>query len=104
LDFVDPQAAQWPLRTVMGAPGTFGDSTIEHRLDKTARHGGVDAQDQMLHLARSLELKGAIDVYARTSYAELLSARSGCIVHNPLYPFVDLAALCVRRERAPRQD
>jgi hypothetical protein len=28
---------------------------------------------------------------------ELVSRRLGCIVHNPVYAGVDLAALCVRR-------
>jgi ABC-type transport system substrate-binding protein len=79
-DWADAGAA---VRLLERAPGTFRD----HRVGPM---GGR-------RLARALERDGRIVVYARTAYAELASSRLGCVVHNPVVPLVDIAALCVKR-------
>jgi ABC-type transport system substrate-binding protein len=96
-DWADPEAALWPLLPHLGAPGTFGTPGISPRLEELARLAAARRVAGLERLARSLERDGEIDVYARTSYVELTSARLGCVVHNPLFPLADLAALCVGR-------
>jgi hypothetical protein len=34
--------------------------------------------------------------YSDGAIAELISARMGCVVHQPEYPGVDLSTVCVR--------
>ena len=74
----------------------FGDARIGSRLDRTARLRGTRRTAALASLAGALERDGRVDVYARTSFAELASARLGCVVHNPVVGLVDLAALCVK--------
>jgi DNA-binding SARP family transcriptional activator/ABC-type transport system substrate-binding protein/streptogramin lyase len=47
-------------------------------------------------LAERLEREAVYVPYVDYAIPELVSKRSGCIVHQPVYPGVDLAALCVR--------
>jgi DNA-binding SARP family transcriptional activator/ABC-type transport system substrate-binding protein len=51
-----------------------------------------------LALARRLERESLFAVYGRDAIPELVSRRLGCIVHQPEYAGVDLAALCLRDE------
>jgi ABC-type transport system substrate-binding protein len=47
-------------------------------------------------LARRIDRESLFAVYATPAVPELVSRRLGCVVHNPVYAGVDLAALCVR--------
>ena len=47
-------------------------------------------------LARRIERASLFAVYASRAMPELVSRRLGCIVHQPVYPGLDLAALCLR--------
>ncbi len=48
-------------------------------------------------LAAKLERDAVIIGYAQRAAPELLSRRLGCVVEHPIYPGVDLAALCLRQ-------
>ena len=48
-------------------------------------------------LARRIDRESLFAVYVTDAMPELVSRRLGCVVHNPVYAGVDLAALCVRR-------
>ena len=48
-------------------------------------------------LVRRIERRSLFAVFGTDAMPELVSRRLGCIVHNPVYAGVDLAALCVRR-------
>ena len=50
-------------------------------------------------LARKLDRESLFAVYQQEAIPELRSRRLGCIVHQPEYAGVDLAALCLRDER-----
>jgi len=47
-------------------------------------------------LARAIERDSLIAVYMQTAVPELVSRRLGCIVHQPEYAGVDLAAVCLK--------
>jgi hypothetical protein len=47
-------------------------------------------------LARQIERESLFAVFRTSAVPELVSRRLGCVVHQPEYPGVDLAALCVR--------
>ena len=47
-------------------------------------------------LARAIERDSLLAVYMQTAIPELVSRRLGCIVHQPEYAGVDLAALCLK--------
>jgi streptogramin lyase len=49
-----------------------------------------------LALARTLERESLFAVYEMDGWPELLSRRLGCVVHQPEYSGIDLAALCLR--------
>jgi ABC-type transport system substrate-binding protein len=51
-------------------------------------------------LARRLDRESLFAVYVRDAVPELVSRRLGCIVHQPEYAGVDLAALCLREEKS----
>jgi DNA-binding SARP family transcriptional activator/streptogramin lyase len=53
-----------------------------------------------LELARRIERESLFAVYAREAIPELRSRRLGCIVHQPEYAGIDLAALCLRNARS----
>jgi ABC-type transport system substrate-binding protein/DNA-binding SARP family transcriptional activator len=50
-------------------------------------------------LARRLDREALYAVYEDGAIPELVSPRLGCIVHQPEYPGVDLAALCLKATR-----
>ena len=50
-------------------------------------------------LARRIEKQSLFAVYDIGAIPQLLSARLGCVVQQPEYPGVDLAALCLRQGR-----
>ncbi len=47
-------------------------------------------------LAKRIEAKSLFAVYAYSAVPELVSRRLGCVVHQPQFPGVDLAALCLK--------
>jgi hypothetical protein len=47
-------------------------------------------------VARRIERESLFAVYDREVIPTLVSKRLGCIVHQPEYAGVDLAALCIR--------
>jgi hypothetical protein len=47
-------------------------------------------------LARKLDRASLFAVYMRDAIPELRSKRLGCVIHQPEYAGVDLAALCLR--------
>ena len=47
-------------------------------------------------LARQLDRESLFAVYENGAILELVSPRLGCIVHQPEYAGVDLAALCLK--------
>jgi DNA-binding SARP family transcriptional activator/ABC-type transport system substrate-binding protein len=51
-----------------------------------------------LALARKLDRESLFAVFERDAIPELWSRRLGCIVHQPEYAGIDLAALCIRGE------
>ena len=51
-------------------------------------------------LAARLEQEAVYVPYADNAIPELVSKRVGCIVHQPEYPGVDLAALCLRNAQS----
>ena len=48
-------------------------------------------------LAQRIDRESLFAVYGSDAMPELVSRRLGCVVHNPVYAGVDLAALCVGR-------
>jgi ABC-type transport system substrate-binding protein len=60
------------------------------RLFSTARERAA------VSFARLIERQSLFAVYVDDAMPELVSRRLGCIVDHPVYPGVDLAALCIR--------
>jgi ABC-type oligopeptide transport system substrate-binding subunit len=58
-----------------------------------------DRERAAVALARRLERESLFAVFASDAIPELMSKRLGCVVHQPLYSGVDLAALCLRDEK-----
>ena len=52
-----------------------------------------------LALAGKIERESLYAVYQLDAMPEIVSKRLGCIVHQPEYAGVDLAALCLRDEQ-----
>lgn len=55
-----------------------------------------DRERAAAKLARTIERQSLFAVYDTSAIPELVSRRLGCIVHQPEFPGVDLAALCLR--------
>jgi DNA-binding SARP family transcriptional activator/ABC-type transport system substrate-binding protein len=67
--------------------------------DELGRIGKLSApqrETKAAALARRIEKESLFAVYDNEAIPELVSRRLGCIVHQPEYPGVDLAALCLR--------
>jgi hypothetical protein len=47
-------------------------------------------------VARRVDQQSLFAVYDNPAIPELVSRRLGCVVHQPMYPGVDLAALCLK--------
>jgi hypothetical protein len=69
-------------------------------LERIARLPYRERERRAIALARKLERKSLYAVYQDDAIPELVSPRLGCIVHQPEYAGVDLAALCLAQ--APR--
>jgi hypothetical protein len=68
----------------------------EADLDRILKLSGPERDEQALALARRVERQSLFAVYDSGAIPELVSRRLGCIVHQPMFPGVDLAALCLR--------
>ncbi len=55
-----------------------------------------ERDERAVALARRVERQSLFAVYDSRAFPELVSRRLGCIVHQPMYPGVDLAALCLK--------
>ncbi len=71
--------------------------TDRAQLDRLAELPGPRRERRAVALARAIEKQSLFAVYGIGAIPELVSKRLGCIVHQPEYPGVDLAALCLRR-------
>jgi DNA-binding SARP family transcriptional activator/ABC-type transport system substrate-binding protein len=58
-----------------------------------------ERDERALALARRVERQSLFAVYDSRAFPELVSRRLGCVVHQPMYPGVDLAALCLKDQR-----
>jgi hypothetical protein len=71
----------------------------QHERDELRRLATLHSprrEQAALQLARRIERQSLFAVYTTGAIPELVSRRLGCIVHQPEYPGVDLAALCLR--------
>jgi DNA-binding SARP family transcriptional activator/ABC-type transport system substrate-binding protein/streptogramin lyase len=66
-------------------------------LRRIQRLPSPDRERAALALVRKLERKSLFAVFQMDGWPELWSRRLGCIVHQPEYPGIDLAALCLKR-------
>jgi hypothetical protein len=71
-------------------------ATAAARLERIAALSPPRREAAAAALAERLEQAAVYVPYADDAIPELVSKRLGCIVHQPEYPGVDLAALCVR--------
>jgi ABC-type transport system substrate-binding protein/DNA-binding SARP family transcriptional activator len=69
------------------------------RLSQIAKLSSPRRELEAAALARKLEHEALYAVYGNDAIPELVSRRLGCMVHQPEYPGVDLAALCLRNAR-----
>jgi DNA-binding SARP family transcriptional activator/ABC-type transport system substrate-binding protein len=67
-------------------------------LNRIAKLSSVERERAAAALAQRIERKSLFAVYRYSAIPELVSRRLGCIVHQPEYAGVDLAALCMRGE------
>jgi hypothetical protein len=65
-------------------------------LRRIARLASQRRDAEAAGLARRLERESLFAVYEDQAIPELVSRRLGCVVHQPEYAGVDLAALCLR--------
>jgi DNA-binding SARP family transcriptional activator/ABC-type transport system substrate-binding protein len=66
-------------------------------LGRIAQLSSPDRASRAVDLARGIEKESLFAVYEEGTIPELVSARLGCVVHQPEYVGVDLAALCLRK-------
>jgi len=66
------------------------------RLERIARFSSPRREAAAAALAATLEREAVVVAYADLATPELFSPRLGCIVDQPEYPGLDLAALCLR--------
>ncbi|TML57133.1 MAG: hypothetical protein E6G18_14990, partial [Actinobacteria bacterium] len=67
------------------------------QLERIAQLASPQRERRAAALARRLEVESLFAVYDLGAIPELVSKRLGCVVHQPEYPGVDLAALCLRQ-------
>jgi peptide/nickel transport system substrate-binding protein len=66
-------------------------------LGRIAQLSSPERASRAVGLARGIEKESLFAVYDEGAIPELVSARLGCVVHQPEYAGVDLAALCLRK-------
>ena len=70
---------------------------VSVQLDRVATLSASARERAAAALARRLERESLFAVYEDGAIPELVSPRLGCIIHQPEYPGVDLAALCLKQ-------
>jgi DNA-binding SARP family transcriptional activator/ABC-type transport system substrate-binding protein len=65
-------------------------------LDRIANLSSPERERAAAALAREIDERSLFAVFEHTAVPELVSKRLGCIVHQPEYAGVDLAALCLK--------
>lgn len=65
-------------------------------VDRIAKLPSPERERAAAALARVIDRRSLFAVYEHTAVPELVSKRLGCIVHQPQYAGVDLAALCLK--------
>jgi DNA-binding SARP family transcriptional activator/ABC-type transport system substrate-binding protein len=68
------------------------------RLERIATLSSPRREEAAARLAAGLERDAVVVGYADLVHPELLSSRLGCVVDQPQYPGLDLAALCLRSD------
>jgi hypothetical protein len=68
------------------------------RLERIATLETPRREEAAARLAARLERDAVVVGYADLVHPELLSSRLGCVVDQPQYPGLDLAALCLRSD------
>jgi hypothetical protein len=68
----------------------------EADLARILKLSGPERDERAVALARRVDRQSLFAVYDSGAIPELVSRRLGCVVHQPMYPGVDLAALCLR--------
>jgi ABC-type oligopeptide transport system substrate-binding subunit/DNA-binding SARP family transcriptional activator len=76
--------------------GLFLPANDRAELDRVAKLASPEREARAAALARKLERESLFAVYDNGAIPELVSKRLGCIVHQPEYAGVDLAALCLK--------
>jgi DNA-binding SARP family transcriptional activator/ABC-type transport system substrate-binding protein len=90
----DPSRAIDPVDYLGTLP--YLPSDDRRRLERIARLPSPRREAAAAALAVRLMREAVYVPYANGALGELVSRRLGCIVHQPNYPGVDLAALCLR--------
>ena len=67
-----------------------------NELDRIATLASPEREQTALALAKRLEEKSLFAVFSYSGVPELVSRRLGCVIHQPQYAGVDLAALCLK--------
>ena len=67
------------------------------QLDRIAKLASPEREARAAALAAKLEKEAIYAVYEHEAIPELVSPRLGCIIQQPEYTGIDLAALCLRR-------
>jgi DNA-binding SARP family transcriptional activator/ABC-type transport system substrate-binding protein/outer membrane protein assembly factor BamB len=65
-------------------------------LDRIAKLSSPERERAAAALAKEIDARSLFAVFEHTAVPELVSKRLGCIVHQPQYAGVDLAALCLK--------
>jgi ABC-type transport system substrate-binding protein/streptogramin lyase len=65
-------------------------------LNRIATLSSPDRERAAVALARRIERKALFAVFSHTAVPELRSRRLGCVIHQPQYAGIDLAALCLK--------
>ena len=65
-------------------------------VDRIAKLQSPARERAAVAFVRKIERKALYAVFSHTAVPELRSRRLGCVVHQPQYPGVDLAALCLK--------
>ena len=87
-----------PVSYLMG----FADLLPEQRAEiaRIAALRFPEREVQAAALAAKIDRQALVAVYEQGAIPELVSARLGCIVHQPEYAGIDLAALCLREGKS----
>ena len=92
----------WPERAHAPIlPRTSSRCTFQRSSGATSSRGSLtlsspERERAALAIARRVERDSLFAVYMNDALPELVSRRLGCIVHQPEYAGVDLAALCLK--------